>query len=72
MLNDLFLREGRYIEPGQRGEVLISEAFASSNRLAIGDALQAVINGNWERLRIVGIRALPGIHLRDPAVGGLS
>ena len=24
MLNDVFLREGRYIEPGQRGEVLAS------------------------------------------------
>jgi putative ABC transport system permease protein len=59
MLNDLFLREGRYIEPGQRGEVLISEAFASANRLAVGDAIDAVMNGKWERLRIVGIALSP-------------
>ena len=59
MPNDLFLREGRYIEPGQRGEVLISEAFASANRLAVGDAVDAVMNGKWERLRIVGIALSP-------------
>jgi putative ABC transport system permease protein len=59
MLNDLFLREGRYVEPGQRGEVLISEAFASANRLALGDAIDAVMNGKWERLRIVGIALSP-------------
>ncbi|HYL75726.1 MAG TPA: ABC transporter permease [Bryobacteraceae bacterium] len=59
MLNDLFLREGRYIEPGQRGEVLVSEAFASANRLAVGDAIGAVMNGKWERLRIVGIALSP-------------
>src|SRR6476661_6561883 len=59
MLNDLFLREGRYIEPGQRGEALISEAFASANHLAVGDAIDAVLNGKWERLHIVGIALSP-------------
>jgi putative ABC transport system permease protein len=59
MLNDLFLREGRYIEPGLRGEVLISEAFASANRLTVGDAIDAVMNGKWEQLRIVGIALSP-------------
>lgn len=59
MLNDLYLREGRYIEPGQRGEALISEAFAAANRLAVGDTLSAVLNGKWERLHIVGIALSP-------------
>ncbi len=59
MLNDLFLREGRYIEPGERGEVLISEAFASANRLGVGDTFPAVMNGKWEHLRIVGIALSP-------------
>jgi len=59
MLNDLFLREGRYIEPGERGEVLISEAFADANRLAVGESFSAVMNGKWERLRIVGIALSP-------------
>jgi putative ABC transport system permease protein len=59
MLNDLFLREGRYIEPRQRDEALISEAFASANHLGVGDALEAVMNGKWERLHIVGIALSP-------------
>ena len=59
LLNDLDLREGRYIEPGRRDEVLISEAFAAANGLGIGDTLSAVINGKWERLHIVGIALSP-------------
>ena len=59
MINDLFLREGRYVEPGQRGEVLASEAFAAANRLSIGDAIDVVMNGKWERLHIVGIALSP-------------
>jgi len=59
MLNDLFLRKGRYIEPRQRGEVLISEAFALANRLSAGDHLSAVMNGRWERLHIVGVALSP-------------
>ncbi len=59
MLNDLYLRQGRYIEPGRRGEALISEAFASANRLKVGDSVSAVLNGRWERLHIVGIALSP-------------
>jgi putative ABC transport system permease protein len=59
LLNDLFLREGRYLETGQRDEVIISEAFADANRLKIGDRLGAVLNGRWQRLRIVGIAISP-------------
>ncbi len=59
LLNDLFLREGRYFEPRQRDEVIISEAFAVANRLKIGDRLGAVLNGRWQRLRIVGVAISP-------------
>ena len=59
MLNDLFLRQGRYIEPGRRGEALISEAFAAANRLTVGDTVNAVLNGKWEPLRIVGVALSP-------------
>jgi putative ABC transport system permease protein len=59
LLNDLDVRQGRYIEPGQRDEVLISEAFAAANNLRVGDALSAVINGKWDRLQIVGIALSP-------------
>ncbi|MFQ5666418.1 MAG: ABC transporter permease, partial [Candidatus Binatia bacterium] len=59
MLNDLYIRRGRYIEPGRRDEVLVSEAFADANRLDVGDTLGAVLNGRWERLRIVGVALSP-------------
>ena len=59
ILNDLYIRRGRYIDPGQRDEVLVSEAFANANKLEIGETLGAVINGRWERLRIVGIALSP-------------
>jgi putative ABC transport system permease protein len=59
LLNDLDLREGRYIEPGRRDEVIISEALAASNGLKSGDSLSAVINGKWEKLRIVGTALSP-------------
>ncbi|MBI5584016.1 MAG: FtsX-like permease family protein [Deltaproteobacteria bacterium] len=59
LLNDLFLRRGRYIEPRQRDEVIVSEAFADANGLKIGDRLGAVLNGRWQRLRIVGVAISP-------------
>jgi len=59
MLNDLFLRRGRYIEASQPDEVLISEVFAQANKLDVGDKLGAILNGRWRDLRIVGIALSP-------------
>ncbi|HET9789604.1 MAG TPA: hypothetical protein VFP47_20890, partial [Pyrinomonadaceae bacterium] len=59
MLNELYLRDGRYVEPGRRDEVLISGAFATANSLKPGSTLSAVINGKWQRLQIVGIALSP-------------
>jgi putative ABC transport system permease protein len=59
LLNDLHLRQGRWIEPGRRDEVIVSDAFAGANGLRPGDALGAVINGRWQRLAIVGIAIAP-------------
>jgi len=59
MLNDLYLRQGRYIEPGASDEVLVSEVFANANHLQLGDRLGAVINGRWQSLHIVGIALSP-------------
>lgn len=59
MLNDLCIRSGRYLEPGQRDEVLVSESFAKANRLKLGETIGAVINGRWEPLRIVGVAISP-------------
>ncbi|MCX7593515.1 MAG: ABC transporter permease [Fischerella sp.] len=59
MLNDLFIRRGRYIQPDRDDEVLIGENFAKAHRLDLGDTIGAVINGRWQKLRIVGIALSP-------------
>ena len=54
VLNDVFLREGRYMEAGHPEEVIASETFMEANGLQIGDRVGAVINGRWKDLVIVG------------------
>ncbi len=58
-LCDLFLREGRYLEPGRPDEALVSESFARANHLRPGDSIGAVINGRRRDLRIVGLALSP-------------
>ncbi len=58
-LNRLAIRRGRSGEPGRTDEVVVSEAFATANHLELGDRLGAILNGRWERLRIVGIGLSP-------------
>lgn len=58
-LNQLYLRRGRWIEPGQPGEVLVSEAFADAHDFKPGDTVRAILNGRREELRIVGIVLSP-------------
>ncbi|MFT4546077.1 MAG: putative ABC transport system permease protein [Verrucomicrobiales bacterium] len=58
IMNDLYLRSGRYPEPG-RGEILASEAFTIANQFAPGDRIEAVINGRLRELTIVGIALSP-------------
>lgn len=59
MLNDLHVRTGRWIAPGRQDEALISERFAQLNHLGPGDSVSAVINGRFQRLRLVGIAMSP-------------
>jgi putative ABC transport system permease protein len=53
-LDDLYLRRGRWIEPGRDDEVLVNEAFALAHRLQPGDRFAALINGRRRTLRAVG------------------
>ncbi len=59
ILNDVHIRRGRYLSPGRRDEILVSEAFAKANHLEVGDHLAAILNGRWTRLQIVGIALSP-------------
>jgi len=59
ILNDLYISEGRYVEADQRDEVIASETFARANGLTSGDSIAAIINGRWQKLRIVGLALSP-------------
>ncbi len=59
LLNDVFVREGRWPEAGRPDEVLASEVFTEANRLAPGDRITAIINGRRRRLTIVGVALSP-------------
>ena len=59
VLNRLFLRKGRWLQPRRDEEVLASEAFVLANNLHVGDEVFAVINGRQKKLRIVGIVLSP-------------
>ena len=67
ILNRLFIREGRYIEAGREGEVLLNEPFAQAHGLKPGDHLTGIINGRRKVLRIVGIALSPEFLIQiDP------
>jgi putative ABC transport system permease protein len=59
MINDIFLRRGRYIDAAHPDEVLLSEVFAQANKLDVGDKLGAILNGRWRELTVVGIALSP-------------
>jgi putative ABC transport system permease protein len=59
MLNDVFIRRGRYLDEGRADEVLVNEGFALAHALDPGDTLRAVINGRRRTLRIVGVALSP-------------
>lgn len=58
-LNRLFLRAGRWLAPGSRGEVLVSEAFAEANHLQPGDTIAMLLNGHRQQFRIAGLALSP-------------
>jgi putative ABC transport system permease protein len=70
-VNDLYLRRGRHVEPGRPDEVLVSEGFAETNRLALGDRIGAVVAGQLVSLRVVGV-ALSPEHVMPIPPGGLT
>jgi putative ABC transport system permease protein len=70
LLNRLYIRRGRYIEPGKRDEILASEAFVEANHLDIGSSVGAILNGRWTILRIVGV-ALSPEYVYEIQPGGL-
>ena len=58
-LNDLHFLRGRYIKADRSEEVIVSGAFADANDFNPGDKIEAIINGRWRRLTIVGVALSP-------------
>lgn len=58
-LNLIRLGSGRWPSPGAGDEILLSERFARTNRLSLGDTIVAVLNGRQRTLRVVGLAMSP-------------
>ena len=71
LLNKLYLRTGRMVDPAKDNEVVVSEAFAEAHRFKPGDSFGAVINGRWKTLVITGIALSPEFVLQVKP-GGIS
>jgi putative ABC transport system permease protein len=59
LLNDVFLRRGRWVDATRADEVLASEVFCDAHAFNPGDRVAAIINGRRRWLTIVGIALSP-------------
>ena len=59
LLNQVYPRRGRLIEPGRDNEVMLSAKFANAHGLEPGDKLHATINGRRKSLIIVALVMSP-------------
>ena len=64
LLNRIYIRRGRSIDPAKDNEVIVSEAFAEAHRFSPGDTFGAVINGRWKKLGIAGTALSPEFVLQ--------
>jgi putative ABC transport system permease protein len=58
-LNNIFLRRGRWPEPGRSEEVILHEAFADAHGFSQGDSIEAVLNGETLEFKVVGVGLSP-------------
>lgn len=59
LLNALYLRQGRSVEPGRDDEVVIDHSFAAAHQLRPGDRIPLIIKGKRRVLTIVGTAMSP-------------
>jgi putative ABC transport system permease protein len=64
LLNRIYVKKGRMVDPWKDNEVVVSEAFADAHRFSLGDRFGAVINGKWKMLNIVGTALSPEFILQ--------
>jgi putative ABC transport system permease protein len=59
LLNKLYLRSGRLLEPNEENAVLADESFVNAHQLELGDSISAIMNGHRRQLKIVGVVLSP-------------
>lgn len=58
-LNDIYLSQGRRLDPAHEDEILLLEGFAKAHGLSPGDRLSATMNGARRTFYIVGLAQSP-------------
>jgi putative ABC transport system permease protein len=58
-LNDVYVKSGRFPEPGRGNEVLVYEPFAEEHGLRPGSTIPAILNGKLHELIVVGLALSP-------------
>ena len=58
-MNDVYVKSGRFPEPGHGNEVLVYEPFAEEHNLQPGSTIPAVLNGKLHELIVVGLALSP-------------
>jgi putative ABC transport system permease protein len=58
-MNDVYVKSGRFPEPGRGNEVLLYEPFADAHGLSPGSTIPAVLNGKLHELIVVGLALSP-------------
>ncbi|MBT8141538.1 MAG: ABC transporter permease [Gammaproteobacteria bacterium] len=59
VLNQLSMRQGGWLEPGQKDQVILNEPFADAHDLHPGDTFVAILNGKRRRLSVAGVALSP-------------
>ncbi len=58
-LNDVYLTDGRLLNPSHSDEILLLESFANAHDLSPGDTLRATMNGAQRAFVVVGLAQSP-------------
>ncbi len=58
-LNDVYLTQGRRLDPARKGEILLLDGFAKARGLGPGDRMSATMNGARRTFDIVGLVQSP-------------
>ena len=58
-INGLALRRGALLEANNPRQIVVSESFATANRLEVGNRITAILNGRRQSFSIVGLALSP-------------